>query len=92
MELAMIGLGKMGSNMARRLLRGGHRVIAYDLNEEAIQAAEAEGAEGARTLEEVGSKLRSFRSSILSRPELRPEPVEGQSGGHIEGCYLLQFC
>ena len=54
MELAMIGLGKMGANMATRLLRGGHRLIGYDLHESAIQAVEAEGAEGARTLEEAG--------------------------------------
>ena len=39
MELAMIGLGKMGSNMALRLVRGGHRVVAFDINEAAIQAA-----------------------------------------------------
>ena len=50
MELAMIGLGKMGANMATRLLHGGHRIVAFDLNEAAIQAAEAEGAKGARTL------------------------------------------
>ena len=57
MDLAMVGLGKMGSNMATRLLRGGHRVVAYDLDEPAIQGAEKAGAEGARTLDEVVSKL-----------------------------------
>ncbi|MCQ3976524.1 MAG: decarboxylating 6-phosphogluconate dehydrogenase [Anaerolineae bacterium] len=61
MELAMIGLGKMGANMATRLLRGGHRVVAYDLNEAAIQAAESAGATGARTLTEVTSKLATPR-------------------------------
>jgi len=40
----MIGLGKMGFNMTKRLLRGGHQVVAYDLNEDAIQAAEVEVA------------------------------------------------
>jgi 6-phosphogluconate dehydrogenase len=53
----MIGLGKMGSNMVTRLLRGGHRVIGYDLNENAIQAVEAEGAEGVRSLDELTAKL-----------------------------------
>jgi 6-phosphogluconate dehydrogenase len=57
MELAMVGLGRMGMNMAIRLLHGDHRVIGYDLKESSIQAAEAEGAEGARTLEELRSKL-----------------------------------
>lgn len=72
MELAMIGLGKMGANMAMRLLRGGHRVVAYDLNEEAIQAVEAEGAEGARTLEEVVSKLRTPRAAWVMVPSGDP--------------------
>ena len=57
MDIAMIGLGKMGANMTTRLLRGGHRVVVYDLNERAIQTAEAEGAEGARILDEVVEKL-----------------------------------
>jgi 6-phosphogluconate dehydrogenase len=39
MELGMIGLGRMGSNMAQRLLRGGHRVIAYDPIPEAVRTA-----------------------------------------------------
>lgn len=47
MDIAMIGLGKMGANMAKRLLGGGHRVVAYDINEQAIQAAESAGAESA---------------------------------------------
>jgi 6-phosphogluconate dehydrogenase len=53
MEIAMIGLGKMGANMATRLLQGGHRVVVYDLKAKAIQAAEASGAEGARSLAEL---------------------------------------
>ena len=61
MKIGMIGLGKMGANMTSRLLRGGHEVVAFDLNEDAIQKAEAEGAEGARTLAEVAEKLSSPR-------------------------------
>jgi len=61
MELAMIGLGKMGANMATRLLRGGHRMVAFDLNEAAIQKAETEGAIGARTLKEAVEKLSAPR-------------------------------
>jgi 6-phosphogluconate dehydrogenase len=57
----MIGLGKMGANMTSRLLRGGNNVVAFDLNEEAIQKAESEGAEGARTLSEVTEKLSAPR-------------------------------
>lgn len=38
MEIAMVGLGKMGANMTKRLLQGGHRVIVSDLNQEAVAA------------------------------------------------------
>lgn len=57
MEIAMVGLGKMGANMATRLMRGGHRVVVYDINEAAIQALEKDGAEGARTLDDIAAKL-----------------------------------
>ena len=49
MDIAMIGLGKMGANMTTRLLGKGHRVVAYDVKEEAVRAAEAGGATGARS-------------------------------------------
>ena len=39
MDIAMVGLGKMGANMTKRLLRGGHHVVAFDLSEDAIAAA-----------------------------------------------------
>ena len=51
MEVAMIGLGRMGGNMATRLLLHGHRVLAYDRSEDAIRANESKGAVGARSLE-----------------------------------------
>jgi 6-phosphogluconate dehydrogenase len=61
MDIGMIGLGKMGANMTMRLLNGGHRVVAYDLNEDAIKAVESAGAVGARTLDEVVTKLSAPR-------------------------------
>ena len=57
MELAMIGLGKMGANMTERLVNGGHRVVGYDLNRESVAQILAMGAEGADSLEELASKL-----------------------------------
>jgi 6-phosphogluconate dehydrogenase len=57
MELAVIGLGRMGMNMVVRLLQGNHRIVAYDLSETAIQAAQAAGAEGARDLGDIRGKL-----------------------------------
>jgi 6-phosphogluconate dehydrogenase len=47
MEIGMIGLGRMGGNMAERLLRGGHRVVGYTRNAEAVKAVVAKVAIGA---------------------------------------------
>ena len=57
MQIAMVGLGKMGANMTRRLLKGGHDVVVTDLNEDAIKAAESDGATGAANLTELVEKL-----------------------------------
>ena len=61
MNIAMIGLGKMGANMAQRLMNGGHRVVVFDVSEDAIKASEKAGAVGARTLDEVAAKLSAPR-------------------------------
>ena len=72
MDIAMIGLGKMGANMTTRMLRGGHSVVAFDLNEDSIQAAEAQGADGARTLDEIITKLASPRAVWVMVPAGNP--------------------
>src|SRR5512145_2061908 len=61
MELAMIGLGKMGMNMATRLVRGGHRVVGFARTDATVEEAIRNGAEGAHSLEEAVSKLKSPR-------------------------------
>jgi len=58
MELAMIGLGKMGLNMATRLARGGHRVVGFARTAATVDEAEALGIEGAHSLEEAIGKLK----------------------------------
>ena len=68
MELAMIGLGKMGMNMATRLARGGHRVVGYARTDATVQEAIRLGAEGAYTLEEAVSKLNAPRIVWLMIP------------------------
>ncbi len=72
MDIAMIGLGKMGANMATRLHRGGHRVIVFDLSEDAIQRAEDAGMEGIRTLDEVAKKLHPPRVVWMMVPAGAP--------------------
>jgi 6-phosphogluconate dehydrogenase len=61
MELAMIGLGKMGLNMTTRLVRGGHRVVGFARHAETIQEAIQNGAEGASSLEDAVNKLKAPR-------------------------------
>ncbi len=57
MKLAFVGLGKMGANMARRAMQGGHEVVVYDLRDEAVSAMESEGAGGVRSLAELAGAL-----------------------------------
>ena len=68
MELAMIGLGKMGLNMATRLARGGHRVVGYARTDATVAEAIKLGAEGASSLEEAVTKLNSPRIVWLMVP------------------------
>jgi 6-phosphogluconate dehydrogenase len=68
MELAIIGLGKMGLNMSTRLVRGGHRVIGYARTAATVEEAVKLGAEGAHTLEEVVSQLKTPRIIWLMIP------------------------
>jgi len=78
MELGMVGLGRMGANMARRLMRDGHRCVVYDVNADAVSALAAEGAEGASSLEDLGSKLSAPRSVWVMVPagEITEKTVE----------------
>ena len=65
MELALIGLGKMGLNMATRLVRGGHRVVGFARSKETVQEAVKNGVEGAASLEDAISKLHASRPCIV---------------------------
>ena len=69
MKIAMIGLGKMGGNMSRRLLRNGHQVVGYNRSPEAAKSlAEEEGLEPAFSLEEAVGKLPSPRIAWVMVP------------------------
>jgi len=72
MQVAMIGLGRMGGNMVRRLMQGGHQVVVYDRSEETIREFEGEGAIGAYSLEEVARKLEAPRHIWLMLPAGKP--------------------
>ena len=68
MELGMIGLGRMGANMTRRLIAGGHRVVVYDRDPSAAAAMAAEGAAGVESLEAVPGKLNAPRAVWIMVP------------------------
>ncbi|MGD0555099.1 MAG: phosphogluconate dehydrogenase (NAD(+)-dependent, decarboxylating) [Streptosporangiaceae bacterium] len=68
MQLGMIGLGRMGANLVRRLMRDGHHCVAYDVNADAVKALESEGAVGASSLADFVSKLEKPRNVWLMLP------------------------
>jgi 6-phosphogluconate dehydrogenase len=68
MQIGMIGLGRMGANMVRRLLRGGHECVVNDRNPEAVKTLEAEGAIGAVSLDGFIAKLKPPRAIWLMIP------------------------
>ena len=59
MKIGMIGLGRMGANISRRLMRGGHEVVAYDRNAEAVADVAKDGAVAADSLADMAARLDS---------------------------------
>jgi 6-phosphogluconate dehydrogenase len=68
MQLGMIGLGRMGANMVRRLIRGGHQCVVYDRSPAAVEALVTEGAVGSISLDDFASKLSRPRAVWLMVP------------------------
>jgi len=75
----MVGLGRMGANMARRLMRDGHRIVAYDVDPGAVSELAAEGAEGVSSPAELAAKLSAPRSVWVMVPsgEITEQTIEG---------------
>jgi 6-phosphogluconate dehydrogenase len=72
MQIGMIGLGRMGANMARRLMKGGHGCVVYDRNAENVDALVKEGATGASSLEDAVKKLNAPRAVWIMLPSGAP--------------------
>ncbi|HEX6471111.1 MAG TPA: decarboxylating 6-phosphogluconate dehydrogenase [Streptosporangiaceae bacterium] len=68
MQLGMVGLGRMGANLVRRLIRDGHDCVVYDVNESAVDDLRAEGATGATSLADLAGRLRPPRAVWLMLP------------------------
>src|SRR5579859_7290772 len=78
MRIGMVGLGRMGANMVRRLLRGGHEIIAFDNSAQAVKALAEEGAKGANTLADLVNGLSSPRVVWIMVPASVVDPVIAQ--------------
>ncbi len=68
MQLGMVGLGRMGANMVRRLMRAGHTCVVYDVDSDAVAAMAAEGATGATSLEDFVTRLDAPRAAWVMVP------------------------
>jgi 6-phosphogluconate dehydrogenase len=84
MQLGMIGLGRMGANLVRRLMRDGHRCVVFDLNESAVRELEAEGAVGATSIGDFAAKLERPRNAWLMLPAAVVQPSLDELVGFLD--------
>jgi len=90
-QLGMVGLGRMGANMVRRLMRSGHACVVYDPNREAVLALEREGAAGTHSLDEFVRRLEAPRAAWVMVPSGAPteETVTALSGRMERGDIIV---
>ncbi len=85
MELGMVGLGRMGSNLVRRLMADGHRCVVYDVSPEAVTPIVGEGAAGASTIDELVAALQPPRAVWVMVPAGEPtEAVVRELAEHLD--------
>ena len=79
MQLGMVGLGRMGANIVRRLMHAGHTCVVYDVSASAVKVLEAEGATGAASLADFVAKLDQPRAAWVMVPAGYTYQVTGNS-------------
>ncbi len=86
MQLGMVGLGRMGANMVRRLMRGGHECVVFDLNADTVKQLASEGATGTTSLDEFVSRLSKPRAAWVMVPAGEPteETVMALAGSPLQ--------
>ncbi len=75
MDLGMVGLGRMGSNLVRRLIRDGHRAVVNDVDPASVSALVLEGAEGAQSPAELANRVLSAMRQQFGGHEEKPDPT-----------------
>jgi 6-phosphogluconate dehydrogenase len=84
MQIGMIGLGRMGANMVRRLLRGGHQCVVYDRNADTVKTLAGEGATGAESLDDFIAKLDRPRPVWLMIPAALVDATLNDLAGKLD--------
>src|SRR5947207_9433341 len=84
MQLGMIGLGRMGANMVRRLQKNGHKCIVYDRSADSVKQLEGEGATGSASLDDFVKKLQKPRAIWLMVPAAVVDPTLHDLVGKLE--------
>jgi len=84
MKLAMIGLGRMGANLTRRLVRGGHECVVYDLDRDAVAQLASEGAIGADGLDDLVGQMSSPRVVWIMVPAALTDSVIDELAGRLD--------
>ncbi|CAN7197860.1 phosphogluconate dehydrogenase (NAD(+)-dependent, decarboxylating) [Mesorhizobium sp. LjNodule214] len=84
MQIGMMGLGRMGANMVRRLMRDGHQCVVYDINAASVAALVKDGAVGAASMEEFVGKLAKPRSAWLMLPAAITGKIADQVAAFME--------
>src|SRR5712692_9467602 len=83
MQLGMIGLGRMGANIVRRLIRGGHECVVFDVNQDVVAQIESEGAVGSTSLADFASKVKPPRVVWIMVPAALVEKIAGELIGEL---------
>src|SRR5271156_6179406 len=89
MQLGMIGLGRMGANMVRRLLRGGHECVVFDMSPKVVGELVAEKATGSATIQEFVGKLQKPRAVWLMVPAAVVDKTIATLLPHLEAGDIL---
>jgi 6-phosphogluconate dehydrogenase len=84
MQLGMVGLGRMGANMVRRLIKHGHQCVVYDANPDAVKQLSSEGATAASSLEDFAAKLTKPRNAWIMVPAAITDKLVNDLASHLE--------